>query len=759
LARSISSVGYWSGLAAFTSTVAYDVVQILQVAGMIRFPADEILIYGTSLCIFVPFILEMLALHHLTTPDKRFWTHASLMFTTICAVFVSSNYVVQLATVITGRVLDDLGEPLGLRTVVAERLVHVEGRVDFKQQATVETDDTGAYRLFGLPPGEFVVAIAGGRVMLGGGTSTPMPEDIRRTLHNYFPHASSRDQAQVIRVRAGDEIEGINFTTDIPSAFAGVFTPPPAIGLRTAGIIRGRVSHTDGLPARRARVMVSSAERLFTPYATISDNDGRYEFADLRPGRYRITATDMGFRTVEFGQRLPTGRGGLITVAAGAVVDRVDLSIPRGSAIAGRIVDEYGDPVQNANIRVERVGWSGGRRRLLSANGIASRQTDDRGRFRISGLLPGRYVVGAVVGEAVPGWETADMPGYLRTYFPGTAAAAGAQLVEITGGADALDADFALVHGRAATISGRVLTAAGELFEGAVALIQSARSGAIATPVVRQRTRTGGTFEFARLPAGEYVIQTATSREGRSVEGEFGMLFVAVDGADATGLVIRMSVGSSITGRITFEGAAPPEETDAFDLSAEPAEIDLASLADNPTARAEVLDDWTWRMGGLHGPRRLRVAGTPPGWTLARIIASGVDVTDAVLPFGTRDQSLGDLEVVLTDRITEIAGAVVDDRGHPSLDATVVAFVDDSASWYAHTRFVKIADPGTDGTFAVRGLPAGSYLVAAINGTDVANIGEELDNPGFLESLVAGATRVTLSEGQRVSLALRLLAR
>jgi hypothetical protein len=103
LARSVSSVGYWSGLAAFTSTVAYDVVQLLQVAGILRSPIDEILIYGTSLCIVVPFILEMLALHHLTTPDKRFWTHASLMFTIIYAVFVTSNYVVQLATVIPAK--------------------------------------------------------------------------------------------------------------------------------------------------------------------------------------------------------------------------------------------------------------------------------------------------------------------------------------------------------------------------------------------------------------------------------------------------------------------------------------------------------------------------------------------------------------------------------------------------------------------------------------------------------------------------------
>lgn len=103
MARTISEVGYWSGLAAFASAVAYDVVQILQVVGVLRFPLDEILIYGTSLCIVVPFILEILALHHLTSHDKQFWTHASLIFTTLYAVFVTANYVVQLATVIPAK--------------------------------------------------------------------------------------------------------------------------------------------------------------------------------------------------------------------------------------------------------------------------------------------------------------------------------------------------------------------------------------------------------------------------------------------------------------------------------------------------------------------------------------------------------------------------------------------------------------------------------------------------------------------------------
>jgi hypothetical protein len=101
--KTIGKVGYISGLAAFISTTAYCVVQILQIAKAITFPADEILIYGTSLCIVVPFVFEMLSLHYLTAESKRFWTHASLSFAIIYAVFVTANYVVQLATVIPAK--------------------------------------------------------------------------------------------------------------------------------------------------------------------------------------------------------------------------------------------------------------------------------------------------------------------------------------------------------------------------------------------------------------------------------------------------------------------------------------------------------------------------------------------------------------------------------------------------------------------------------------------------------------------------------
>ncbi|WP_376697282.1 hypothetical protein [Wenzhouxiangella sp. EGI_FJ10305] len=104
MAVRVSKVGYWSGLGAAAATLAFLIVQSMQLLGLTAFPLDAVLIYATSLCIVVPFVLMMLALHYLTVPQKRFWTHAALIFTVIYAVFVTANYVVQLATVIPAQV-------------------------------------------------------------------------------------------------------------------------------------------------------------------------------------------------------------------------------------------------------------------------------------------------------------------------------------------------------------------------------------------------------------------------------------------------------------------------------------------------------------------------------------------------------------------------------------------------------------------------------------------------------------------------------
>src|SRR5215204_2806064 len=75
-------IGFWAGLFAFSATVSYCVVQVLQLYGILTYPIDEIIIYATSLCIVLPFIIEILALHYLTPNSKKFWSHAALIFAT-----------------------------------------------------------------------------------------------------------------------------------------------------------------------------------------------------------------------------------------------------------------------------------------------------------------------------------------------------------------------------------------------------------------------------------------------------------------------------------------------------------------------------------------------------------------------------------------------------------------------------------------------------------------------------------------------------
>ncbi len=78
--NSIVKLGFYSALIAFIASVGYDVAQILQIVGYFKFPLDAIIIYGFSLLIPVPLILAMLVLHYSVSDDKKFWTHAALLF-------------------------------------------------------------------------------------------------------------------------------------------------------------------------------------------------------------------------------------------------------------------------------------------------------------------------------------------------------------------------------------------------------------------------------------------------------------------------------------------------------------------------------------------------------------------------------------------------------------------------------------------------------------------------------------------------------
>lgn len=96
----INKLGFRFGILAFASNLAFIIAQTLQLLRVLKYPFDEIFIYGFSFCIVIPFVLEMLAFYYITPNEKKFWVHAALIFTVIYAIFVTANYVVQLSTVI-----------------------------------------------------------------------------------------------------------------------------------------------------------------------------------------------------------------------------------------------------------------------------------------------------------------------------------------------------------------------------------------------------------------------------------------------------------------------------------------------------------------------------------------------------------------------------------------------------------------------------------------------------------------------------------
>src|SRR5204863_3182580 len=110
-------------------------------------------------------------------------------------------------------------------------------------------------------------------------------------------------------------------------------------------VLRGRiVGGEGGGPLRHAVVRLSGIDMREGKMA-MTDEQGKWEIHDLPAGRFNLSASKAGYVSLDYGQRRPFEQGRPIELADGQVVDNVNFNLPRGSVIAGRINDEYGDPV------------------------------------------------------------------------------------------------------------------------------------------------------------------------------------------------------------------------------------------------------------------------------------------------------------------------------------------------------------------------------------------------------------------------------
>jgi len=106
-----------------------------------------------------------------------------------------------------------------------------------------------------------------------------------------------------------------------------------------------------------------------------------------------------------------------------------------------------------------------------------------------------------------------------------------------------------------------------------------------------------------------------------------------------------------------------------------------------------------------------------------------------------------------------ISGHVTDATSAPVSNYTVVVFPTDRTKWSVTPRLLRLARPAEDGSFEVSSLPPGEYWVAATDPVNGADVSGDWLKAETLERLSFRATRVTLTERQRVMIVMRLIRR
>lgn len=307
--------------------------------------------------------------------------------------------------VISGTVRDRDGQPVAAADAVAfaKRYTGAGWRWMAARPRRARTDDRGAYRIDQLPPGEYVVAI---RQRTPGAQST------------YAPSSPSVTGANVIRIRAGaDAVADVDLDRDLPDG-------------RLAGRLAGPPEAIAGLTLRLVRAD-DSAEVDPYPLTTDSGPDGRFEFAHVPPGAYRL----RGWRFPSQANAFTAGgdfngtitfygpRAGVELTPPSAeptwIVDEpvfvepgrpatIDVALRPGGRVSGRVRFDGASPPENDRLPTIPVEVRPADGRDLGQ--LPQTRVEKDGTFRTAGLPPGDYMIFVRPSSAgIAGWTMTSM--------------------------------------------------------------------------------------------------------------------------------------------------------------------------------------------------------------------------------------------------------------------------------------------------------------------------------------------------------------
>lgn len=540
--------------------------------------------------------------------------------------------------------------------------------------------------------------------------------------------------------------------------------------------LSGNVVDADGKPLRHA-VVTLNGQTMNIGRTTVTDDTGRFVFVDLPAGRFSLQATKGGYLAAYYRGKRPGRPPAVpIPIADDQRVADVSLTMLRGGVITGRVTDDNGRPMF-VSVQAALVQMVNGRRTLSTQFG-AFGYADERGMYRIYGLLPGEYVVSAtpprlggttpevrmlsaaalqgaeiavrearagapaaVPSSALPRPDTRTA-GYATVYFPSTTDLGTASTVAIAPGTERTDIDLRLTMQPMSTLAGTVLGAGGQPASGVTMnLVVSGLSGG---RIQTATTEANGAFSISSVAPGDYTLMARLA----TPEGATGALMdLTADGRDRSDLSLMLQPGLTVSGHIQIDDtSSKPPAFSAMKVQLDAERPENGAIFGVAPVQPDNTGAFTFT-GVSPGSYRMSVSLPPKGadaWTLKTAAIDGVDASD--VPVSIRRDTTS-AAVTLTDQRAGLTGLLQDANGTPSPEYSLMVFSADRRFWLPKSRRrVGPIRPGADGRFVVADLPPGDYFLAAVIDLDAS----ELEDSTLLEQLAAAAVKVTLIRGQQV---------
>jgi hypothetical protein len=670
---------------------------------------------------------------------------------------------VPRGAVIAGRAVDASGEPASLVTIrrvpgtgAAWSPSWLDGTALEREFLTIQPDENGEFRVPGLIAGRYTLDAypSGMLYQIQADRSAGL---IVRPMSSAIEPSTTPPPVRSITIDLdpGTEASGVSLLVERTSRESPA---PDPMG----GTVSGIVSATDGSPIADATVTAGRAVVGVAP-TTRTDGFGRFTLRGISPGPVFVRASKRGYVPSQPGQRGGDLPAQDLTIEPGKDLTELSIEMPRAGTISGMVLDEYGDPIQEASVQLVRVQRqpTGALVAQRDPGGFGAR-SDDRGRFRLPEILPGDYTVMASVPQETSGGGAPGRFAYMPAYYPDTSDFANAGTIRIRDGEVVPGLIFTMRRVPVARVTGVAYTSNGLPLTGTIRLM-SRHAVALAEPARSVRPGPDGEFAFADVPPGDYLLRTAVD-SGPSAR-ETAMTPIVVRDRDPEPVMIRTSAGSTISGRIVLDGGGGQVlwgySAGAIALDADTSTGSVTSVS-SPVSTGE-----SFTIGGLTGPARVRIWSDDQNWYLKSITLDGFDITDIPFDFGSDARAYSEVNAVFA-RPAAIAGRVTDDRGAAVRDYVVYVFPVDRDKWFAGSRWVRQARASADGGFQVRALPPGDYWVAAVDRSDGS--GDPRFSDGSLSAtdgrwadaelltrLASRASRVALGEGQEQRTNLRVI--